>query len=86
MENTEGWEIETCSVYMLKGAFISHFLLPFFFFQMITIKIPCFIFWVALEMSWWVRTAKLDPKRLIENVPLKVVQIELPCCHSSRVQ
>lgn len=31
MENTEGWEIETWSVYMLNGAFISHFLLPFFF-------------------------------------------------------
>lgn len=82
MENTEEWEIETWNVYMLKGAFISHFLLPFFF-QIITIKISCFIFWAALEMFWWVKTPKLDPKRLIENVPLKLVQIELPCCHSS---
>lgn len=30
MENTEGWEIDTWNVYMLKGAFISYFLLPFF--------------------------------------------------------
>lgn len=58
----------------------------FYLFQMITIEISCFVFWVALEMFRWVRTAKLDPKRLIESVPLKVVQIELPCCHSSRVQ
>lgn len=29
MENTEEWEIETCNVYMLKGAFIRHFPLPF---------------------------------------------------------
>lgn len=82
MENTEGWEIETWNVYMLKGALL---VTSFYLFSDDHNKNNPVLYF-GLLWRWWVRNAKLGPKRLIKNVPLNLVQIELPCCHSSRVQ